>query len=228
MKKEKLILFGDSAFAEIAYEYFTFDSDYEVVAFTVSKEFNKKGTLFSLPVVDFEEIEKKFPPTEFKMHICLVYNLLNRVRKKFYDEAKTKGYELANYISSNSFVWRNVEIGDNCFIFEDNTVQPFVKIGCNNVLWSGNHIGHHSVIGSHNFISSHVVISGYCEIGNNNFLGVNATVGNNLKIGNDCLIGSFVHIVKNINDGCLIKGTPSKIEELTTWDKFKIEKYEVR
>lgn len=224
MKKKKLILFGDSAFAEIAYEYFTQDSDYEVVAFTVTKEYNKRQNLFGLPIINFEDIEKKFSPKNYKMHICLVYNQLNRIRRKFYLNAKAKGYDLINYISSKSFVWKNVVFGDNCFVFEDNTIQPFVKIGSNNVLWSGNHIGHHSKIGSHNFISSHVVISGFCEIGDSNFMGVNSTVGNNLKIGSDCLIGSFTHIVKNIQDGSLIKGMPNKIEEQSTWDKFNIEK----
>lgn len=222
---KKIIIFGDSAFAEIAYEYFTYDSEYQVVAFTVSKEFKAKDSLFGLPVVCFEEIEKKYPPSEFDMHIAIVYNSLNRARLKFYNEAKQKGYKLANYISSRSFVWRNVELGDNIFIFEDNTIQPFVKIGSNNVFWSGNHIGHHSIIGSHNFISSHVVISGFCIVGNANFIGVNSTIGNNLKIGDDCLIGSFVHIVKNVQDGSFIRGNANSVEDITTWKKFKINKF---
>lgn len=222
MKGKKLILFGDSAFAEIAYEYFTHDSAYEVVAFTVSKAYLKKESLFGLPIVAFEEVELLYPPAQYDMHIALVYNSLNRVRRQFYLDAKSKGYTLANYISSKSFVWRNVEIGDNVFIFEDNTIQPFVKIGSNNVFWSGNHIGHHSVIGSHNFISSHVVVSGFCNIGDNNFFGVNSTMGNNLNVGSDCLIGSFVHIVKHVSDGALMRGTPTIVDEKSTWVKLGI------
>jgi sugar O-acyltransferase (sialic acid O-acetyltransferase NeuD family) len=223
-KTKKLVLFGDSAFAEIAYEYFTHDSVYTVVAFTVSKEFLKKETLFDLPIVAFEEVTELYPPSEHEMHIALVYNNMNRNRIQFYHDAKAKGYKLATYISSHSFVWRNVEIGDNCFVFEDNTIQPFVKIGNDNVFWSGNHIGHHSVIGSHNFISSHVVISGFCTIGNANFMGVNSTMGNNLAIGNDCLIGSAVHIVRPVKDGSLLKGTPNHAEEISTYERFGITK----
>lgn len=222
-KKKKLVLFGDSAFAEIAYEYFTHDSEYEVVAFTVSSEYLKKQTLFDLPIVPFEEVETLYPPTTHEMHIALVYINMNRVRIQFYNEAKGKGYTLANYVSTRSFVWHNVTMGDNCFIFEDNTVQPFVKLGNNNVLWSGNHIGHHSTIGNHNFISSHVVVSGFCTVGDSNFMGVNSTMGNNLSIGNDCLIGSAVHIVKSVADGALIKGTPNKPDEISTYEKFNIK-----
>jgi sugar O-acyltransferase (sialic acid O-acetyltransferase NeuD family) len=224
IKQKKLVLFGNSAFAEIAYEYFTQDSEYEVVAFTVSREYLKEKSLFGLPVVAFEEIDFLYPPVDYEMHIALVYNSLNRVRRQFYLDAKEKGYKLANYISTRSFVWRNVEIGDNVFIFEDNTIQPFVKIGSNNVFWSGNHIGHHSLIGSHNFISSHVVVSGFCTIGDNNFFGVNSTMGNNLNVGSDCLIGSFVHIVRHVADGALMKGSPSVVDEKSTWTKLKIGK----
>lgn len=224
LKTKKLVLFGDSAFAEIAYEYFTFDSEYEVVAFTVSKEFLTKNELFGLPIIPFEDIENQFPASKYELHIALVYNSLNRIRRKFYLEAKEKGYHLANYVSSKAFIWRNVELGDNVFIFEDNTIQPFVKIGSNNVFWSGNHIGHHSEIGSHNFFSSHVVISGFCMIGNSNFFGVNSTVNNNIQIGDDCIIGSGSLIVKSTLSGAFIKGTLSQNEAIPTWDKLNIQR----
>jgi len=81
-------------------------------------------------------------------------------------------------------------VGDNCFIFEDNTVQPFVTIGNNVTLWSGNHIGHHSVIHDHCFIASHVVVSGGVEIGEQCFIGVNATLRDHIRVGARCVIGA--------------------------------------
>lgn len=82
------------------------------------------------------------------------------------------------------------KIGENCFILEDNTIQPFVTIGNNVTLWSGNHIGHHSVISDHCFIASHVVVSGGVEIGERSFIGVNATLRDHIKIGECCVIGA--------------------------------------
>lgn len=222
-KSKKLIIFGDSAFAEIAYEYFTHDSHYEVVAFTVSSKFLKNNKYHNLPVVPFEDIETVYNPKEYEMHVALVYNELNRIRAKFYNEAKTKGYKLANYISSKAFVWPNVTMGDNVFIFEDNTIQPFVTIGSNVVLWSGNHIGHHSKIGNHIFISSHVVISGFCEVGDYSFLGVNSTVINNIKIGKDCFIGAGAIITQNTGDGKLFKGVSTKPDEISVYQKLNIK-----
>jgi sugar O-acyltransferase (sialic acid O-acetyltransferase NeuD family) len=221
--KNDLVLFGDSAFAEIAYEYFTHDSDYRVVAFTVHQQYVTRDTFKGLPVIPFETIESKFSPATCAMHVALTYNKLNRIRMSVYSQAKQKGYTLANYVSSRSFVWENVALGDNVFIFEDNTIQPFVRMGSNNVLWSGNHIGHHSVIGDHNFISSHVVVSGFCTIGDACFIGVNATMANNIQIGKDSFIGAGALITHTIPDGAYVKGPASAVEPRTTYQKFGIE-----
>lgn len=206
-KTKKLIIFGTRSYAEIVYEYFTHDSDYEVVAFTAEKEYITTDSFCGLPVVPFEEITEKYPAAEYDMHVAIVYGQLNRIREKICAKAKDKGYTLATYISSRAFVWHNAKIGENCFIFEDNTLQPFVEIKNNVVIWSGNHIGHSSVIESNCFISSHVVISGFCHIGSNCFFGVNSTVGNHTKVGANCWISPGATIMRNIPEKSLVKGT---------------------
>ncbi len=205
-KKHKLVIIGDSAFAEIAYEYFTHDSEFEVVGFSVEQEYLKRDELFGVAVVPFETLEEKFAPEEHYFYAAMVYTQGNKLRERLYLEAKEKGYKAASYISSQAFVWRNAEIGEHCFIFEDNTVQPFVKIGDNVILWSGNHIGHHSTIKSHNFISSHVVISGFCQVGEYCFMGVNSTVGNNINIGDNCVVGAAATIVGDVEDNQTVVG----------------------
>lgn len=209
-KTQNLIIIGDSAFAQIAYEYFQYDSEYNVVGFTVEKAFLKQDRLFNLPVLPFEEIEEFFSPQKTFFYAALVYSQLNRLRTRLYNAAKAKGYKPASYLSSKSFIWKNVKLGEHAFIFEDNTIQPFVEIGNNIVLWSGNHIGHHSIIRDNCFISSHVVISGFCDIGENCFIGVNATFANNLTIGKDCLIGAGALITKNVTEDQVIKGATTE------------------
>ena len=206
MKTKNLVIVGDSAFAEIAYEYFMHDSEYEVVAFAIEREYLKRDALFGLPVVAWEDLEQRYPPAAHSFYAALVYTQMNRLRTRLYQATKAKGYAPASYVSSRAFVWRNVELGEHCFIFEDNTVQPFVKVGANVVLWSGNHIGHHSTIGDNTFVSSHVVVSGFCNVGKSCFVGVNATFGNNLDVGDDCLIGAGALIARNVPSDTLVKG----------------------
>lgn len=213
-KKRRLVILGDSAFAEVAYECFTHDSEYEVVGFSVESAHLKHDTLFGLPVVPFETIEEHFKPGAVEFYAALVYSQLNRLRTRLYRAAKTKGYRPASYVSTRAFVWHNVQLGEHCFIFEDNTVQPFVRLGDNVVLWSGNHIGHHSAVEDHCFIASHVVVSGFCTVGNSSFLGVNAALANNITIGADNWIGPGVTITSDTEPGQLFKGeqpVPSKV-----------------
>ncbi len=203
--KQKLVIIGDSDFGQIAYEYFTHDSNYEVVGFAVEADYKKRDVLFDLPVIELEKIEEIFPAAEFFVFTAITYLKLNTVRERLYLDLKKKNYLFANYISSRCFFWHNVEIGENNFIFEDNTIQPFVKIGNNNIFWSGNHIGHHSSIEDNCFISSHVTISGHCNIDSNCFIGVNASIANNVNIGKKNFISPGVIILKSTGDNEIYK-----------------------
>lgn len=222
MPARPLIIVGDSAFAEIAYEYFTHDSDYRVVAFSVEQSYLRKDNLFELPVVAFEELPRNFSPGDHSVFVAATYTQVNRLRTRMSNTAKEQGYSLASYVSSRSFVWRNVTLGEHCFIFEDNTVQPFVQIGKNCVLWSGNHIGHHSVIRDNCFISSHVVISGFCDVGENSFLGVNATVSNNVILGKDNWIGPGVTVLKSTPPDTLFRTAKTLPADVSTRNFFKL------
>jgi sugar O-acyltransferase (sialic acid O-acetyltransferase NeuD family) len=205
-KTRKLVILGDSAFAEIAYEYFTYDSPYEVVGFSVEQAFLHRDRLFELPVVPFESLETHFGPADHDFFAAITYVQLNRLRARLFQAAKARGYRPASYISSRAFVWRNVELGEHCFIFENNVVQPFVKIRDNVVLWSGNHIGHHSVIGENCFVASHAVVSGFVNMGPNCFVGVNTTFSNNVAIGKDCLIGAGAIVARDVPEDKVVKG----------------------
>jgi sugar O-acyltransferase (sialic acid O-acetyltransferase NeuD family) len=214
MAKIPLIIFGLENFAEIAYEYFTNDSDFEVVGFTVDKSYVKDEMKFGLPVYPFEEIDSHLNPSKHHFFAAITYTNLNDLRKSKLEAAKNMGFTPASYISSHSFVWKNVSIGEHCFIFEDNTIQPFVAIGDNVVLWSGNHIGHHSSIQNNTFISSHVVVSGNCKIENNCFLGVNTTLSNNISIGSRVWVGPGALLTKNIPSGSLVTASASVVKAL--------------
>lgn len=201
-----LVLIGDSPIAEIAYEYFTHDSPHDVVAFAVERQYLTKKELFGIPVIPLDELSFRYPPAEHSAFVAIAYNQLNRLRSRLAGEVKALGYTLTSYISSRAFVWRNVTFGEHCFIFEDNTIQPFVQIGNNVMMWSGNHIGHHSIIRDNVFFASHVVLSGFCDVGENCFLGVNATIANNVTIAPDTLLGAGCSILRSTPEPDMIYG----------------------
>lgn len=213
-KTKSLIIFGTGDLAAIAHQYFSNDSEYTVMGFVVDKAYIKDASFCGLPVAPFEDAHLYFPPDYFSMYVAIVYQDMNRLRARKCAEAEVKGYKLASYISSRAFVSPGAKIGKHAFIFEDNTIQPFVTIGDNNILWSGNHVGHHSVLEDNVFVSSHVVISGHCHIQRNCFLGVNSTLANNTVIGKESWLAHGVNISGEVPDHSLVRSLRSEIAEL--------------
>lgn len=205
--KRKLVIFGSGDIAELAYFYFKTDSEYEVTAFTVDAVYIESSTFSGLPVVAFEDVAKYYPPEDHDFFVALSYSKLNAVRKEKFMAAKALRYQLASFISSHATVLNEGKIGENCFILEDNTIQPFVTIGNNVTLWSGNHIGHHSRIKDHTFIASHVVISGGVEIGEQCFIGVNVTLRDHIKVGDKCVIGAGALLLADTEPEGVYMGT---------------------
>jgi sugar O-acyltransferase (sialic acid O-acetyltransferase NeuD family) len=191
----RIIIFGAGEISKLAYHYFTNDREHEVIAFTVDKQYKNSNTLHGLPLVDFSNIVSVYPPARYKMFIALSYSNMNKDRAAKYSAAIEKGYELVSYVSTECTFLTEHAIGANCFILEDNTIQPFVKIGNNVTLWSGNHVGHDTIIKDHCFITSHVVISGNVTIHPYVFIGVNATLRNSITIAEETLIGAGATIM---------------------------------
>lgn len=211
---KNVIIYSFGLIAELYYFYFSRDANYKVVGFTNSSEFlgNRKN-FFDLPVVPFEEIESFFDPAENSILIAVGYLKHNKIRARIYQEVQQKGYDFITYVSPKATYYGS-EIGAHCFIFEDNTIQPYTKIGNNVIIWSGNHIGHHSTIGDHCFISSHVVISGNCHIENNCFLGVNSTLRDGITIGEYSVIGAGALVMEDVPPHSVVLPEKSKIKTI--------------
>lgn len=228
-KNKELVIIGAGEFGEIAYEYFSNDSEYEVVAFAVESQYRNMNKKFGIPVIDFEQLSSLYPPSQYYVFIAITYVKLNRARRRLYRECKEIGYICASYVSSHSFFWKNAEIGKNSFVFEDNTIQYHVKIGNNVILWSGNHIGHRTEIGDDCWVTSHVVVSGYCKIGSGCFIGGNATLGDNITIAEDVVLGAGALTVKDLPQKAgVYVGSPAKLlEGRTSYTQFKVEENEI-
>jgi sugar O-acyltransferase (sialic acid O-acetyltransferase NeuD family) len=192
-----LVIFGAGDIARLAHYYFTRDSPHTVAAFTVDRAYLTGDRFLDLPIAPLDEMLERYPPDRFRMFVALSYAKMNAVRAEKYAEVKALGYGLVSYVSSRCSFLTDHPVGDNCFILEDNTIQPFAKIGNDVTLWSGNHIGHDSTIEDHCFITSHVVVSGNVVVGARSFIGVNATLRNSITVAPQTLIGAGAVIMEH-------------------------------
>ncbi len=210
-----VVIFGLGDFAQVAQVCLTHDSPYNVAAFTADPEhLDDQTQLLGLDVVPFPDLTKTYPPDRFAMLVAVGFRKVNKARAEAVTRCKAQGYELISYLSSKATVWGQPNIGENCFILENNVIQPFATIGDDVILWSGNHIGHHVTIGDHCFLASHVVLSGRVKVGAYSFLGVNATVRDGVTIAPSCVIGAGALILEDTREAGVyaVKGTePSPV-----------------
>jgi len=213
---QKVVIFGTGKMAELAHFYFIHDSENEVVAFTADEQYTIDKQFRGLPLVPFEEVETKYPPDDFKMFVAVGYRRLNTSRAQKYFEAKQKGYELISYVCSKATHWGDTEIGDNCFILENQVLQPFIRIGNNVIIWSGNHFGHNVVIGDHCWLASHIVVSGNVTIDPYCFIGVNASFGDGVTIGRESIIGAGALILRNVREKSVYVARQTELYKLNS------------
>ena len=214
-KDKKLFIVGTGEIANIAHEYFLYDSNYDVVGFAVNREFINQDSFKGLPVVAIENILDIYKPDKYYAFVAFGNGMLNYQRTRMYRYLKSIGYNFASYVSSKAFVWNNVKIGENCLILEDNTLQPFTVVGNNVVMWSGNHLGHRSEIKDNCFITSHVVICGCSIIEENCFLGVNSTIADYVTIKKDNFIAMGAVVNKKTKENSVYIGNPAKRAEIS-------------
>jgi sugar O-acyltransferase (sialic acid O-acetyltransferase NeuD family) len=206
----KVIVFGVLDTAELAHYYLTHDSEHEVAAFTINRQYIEHDSFKGVPVVAFEDVQTIFSPSEYSFFAPMTGRNMNRNREGIYNEAKAKGYQFISYISSRATIFDKSVIGDNCFILEDNTIQPFTTVGNNVVMWSGNHIGHHGQIKDHVFFTSHVVLSGHCVVESYSFFGVNSTIRDYTPIAQGTLVGMASAITRETEEWGIYIGNPAK------------------
>ena len=219
----KLVIVGDRVFAEVAHEHFEADSDYEVVAFSVEQEHLRSSSLRGLPMIPFERLHEELDPASHSVFAAITYGQLNRLRTRLADSAAARGFELASYVSSRAFVWRDVRIGEHCFVFDGVTLEPFVSVGRNCVLWSGCGVAHHAAVGENVFIAPHAAISGSVRIGDNCFIGINATLVNDIEVGRDVWIGPGVVITHDVEERTVWRPAHGERRDVSSLELFGVQ-----
>jgi sugar O-acyltransferase (sialic acid O-acetyltransferase NeuD family) len=209
-----LVIFGMGQIADVIHYYFTEEAGRRVVAFTVDSAYRTTKEHLGLPVVPFEELTASCPPDTHELFVAMSFRQVNKAREAKVREAETKGYTLASHVSPRATVWSQFKAKPNTIVMEHNVIQPFVTVGRNVIMWSGNHVGHHTSIADHCFIASHAVISGSVTIGEGTFVGVNATIRDNVKIGARNVLGAATLILADTPDNAVFMGQATEMSRV--------------
>jgi sugar O-acyltransferase (sialic acid O-acetyltransferase NeuD family) len=195
-----IFIFGTGQGADTARRYFASEPAHAIVGHVVDREFLRDSMFHGRPVVASEDAPTRFPPGDVMAFVPLGPARMNIVRRDKFLQLKSLGYRFASYIHPSNHIHDGCEVGENCFILENQSINLDVTIGDNVVIWSGCQIGDRSRIGDHVFMASHVVVNGDVEIGEASYLGSNSTIGHGVRVGRQSFIGANALIGQNTKE----------------------------
>jgi sugar O-acyltransferase (sialic acid O-acetyltransferase NeuD family) len=207
---DEVVIVGAGEQGEIAYEYLSYDSPHTVVGFAVERAFLDGDRFRGLPLFALEEVAERFPPDRYRVLVAVSSTRLNQVRARLFRVVKDQGFTCVSYVSTRAFVWHNVEIGENVFVFEGSVLQHRVDIGDNVIIWSGAHVAHQTMIEPDCFLAPQSAVAGFCRLGRGSFLGVNCCVADGLTIAPECLIGAGAVVIRDTHPRSVNVGNPAR------------------
>ena len=208
-RKKNLIIYGDSSYAEMIAHYFQTDSEYQVVAFSVDKDYKTREEIDGLPVVDLENIEDHFSPKDHYIFAAIGYKSV-RTHKLLFEKIAGLSFPVASYISSKAIVDSSCKIAVNCLILPGVILEPDTIIEANCFINSGAIVCHHTLIEAHSILAAGSLIGGHTTIGESSLIGFNATVAELLHVANETLLGAGSLLLQNTDKHTMYVGTPAK------------------
>lgn len=193
----QIVMFGAGKVADVVYRHITHAGTHEVVAFTTDAGHIPGGAAFhGKPVVAFDRLAERYPSDRYGMIVAIGYHDLNAVRRAKYEAAKAAGYQLVSFVSPRAGVGDWLEMGDNCIILDNATIEPGVRLGNNVVVWSNVLVGHHTIIEDHAWIAGQAVFGGSARLGESSFVGLGAIVGHEVELGPQTMLGAGALVTK--------------------------------
>lgn len=102
----------------------------------------------------------------------------------------------------------DVQIGANTVIARGAIDETIIKRGSK--IDNSCFISHNVNIGEDSFVVGETIMFGSSCLGDKAFVSGNATIRNGIHIGNNATIGMGAVVVKNVEDGAVVKGNPAR------------------
>jgi sugar O-acyltransferase (sialic acid O-acetyltransferase NeuD family) len=208
--KNNLLIFGIGETAQTVFNYIIESKIFNLMGFVANTKYITDKEINSYPVLPFESIEKYINPIDCSIIIAISYTGLNSVREKIYNETKTKGFNIATFISDKSYVSKTALIKEGVFIYDNVSINHNCIINENTVICSGTVISHSCIIGKNVYISAKCGIGGFTQIGNNNFIGIGGTIIDKIKTTDNVILSAGSVLSTHANNPNIYKGFPAK------------------
>ncbi len=205
-----IVIFGAGNFASRTWYVLTHDSPHRVAGFTIDSEYCTVESKHGIPVVPFEKLEQYYPPNRVAMLVSLGARNINGLRANRYHAANVRGYSFISYVASRAIVWPDLQIGENCMIFDGAAINPFVVIGNDCILGSGSIVAHNTVLEDHCFLASHAAVAGCVKIGERCFLGINSSIRDGITLAPRYFVAAGAVVTADTEPDGVYVGNPAR------------------
>jgi len=209
-KGERVVIVGTGEWGAIAFEYLSYDSPHEVVAFSAESQFITSDTYYGLPVVPFEELAEAYPPDGYRVFVAVSSLRLNQVRRRLFEGAKEAGFGCISYISGHAFALHNAEVGENVFVQQGSALEFMTRVGNNVLVGCGACVGHSAVIEDDCYIGPGAILCGSARVGRGSFVGANSCISHGVSVAPNCMIGAGAVVLADTEPGQVYVGSPAR------------------
>lgn len=204
-----MLIVGAKGFAKEVFEIIYQLKDIDNLVFFDDISSNIQEKMFdSFPILNSDkEVIDYFRKVDKRFTIGIGNPLL---RNKMFKKFKNLGGELSSVISVKSSIGSfDCKIGHGCNILGGATISNGASLGVACIVYYNSIITHDCKIGDFVEISPGATLLGRCSIGSYSQIGANVTILPDIKIGKNVIIGAGSIVTKNVDDNCLIYGSPA-------------------
>lgn len=134
----------------------------------------------------------------------------NAGRFEVFKKVNTYCPRIVSIVHPKAVVAPTANIMPGCFIGAGAVIGNESTVGMFSIVNTNASLDHDSKLGEFSHLAPNSATGGHVTIGNNCLIGVGASVRDKISIGNNCTVGMGSCVVKNIPDGSLEYGNPSK------------------
>ncbi len=194
---KKTVIIGASPFGSLMRKYLEQDGKWQVVAYSVERQYIKSDEFDGLTLVPFEQLYETYRPEDCLLLNTLGYIQMNGVRKRLFETASMMGYRHLTYIHPTAVV--NSPLGEGCIVLENASIGYRNNIGEGCLFWMNTVIAHDCSIGNFTYWGPGATTCGNVEVGQRCFIGAGAVLRNRIKIADECVIGAGCYINRSVD-----------------------------
>jgi sugar O-acyltransferase (sialic acid O-acetyltransferase NeuD family) len=207
MKTKLYIVGAGSVGCHIAYNYNSYNIEYELFGF-LDDDVNKIGKVIAgLKVLDnVDYLLKVSEKTAIIIGIAFP-----GMKKKIIERLSSNNYlfypvliSSQVWISNGNKVGKGSIIYPGCSINYESVIGDFVVINMNCAL------GHHSIVGNYSSLAPGVNFGGHTTVGEGVDIGIGVSTIQNINIGSNSIIGGQSMLIEDVLPNSKIAGIPAK------------------